>query len=270
MVTANDIVQAGQDLVLTYGPKVVGAVVVLIIGLVLIGVVKRTMRRRMKRSKREPSLQHFLISLVGASLTVILLVSVAGMLGIATTSFIAVLGAAGLAIGLALQGSLANFAGGVLILMLKPFKVGEYIESQGYSGTVEKIEIFNTVLKTPDNQVLVLPNGQVSNNPIRNYTREKKRRVDITFGVGYGDNLQKARDIILTMAEKHPKIHKDPEPFCRVGELADSSVNFTVRLWTDTKDYWDVKFDMIESVKSAFDKKRISIPYPQMDVHMHK
>ena len=199
-----------------------------------------------------------------------LLISVVSMLGVATTSFIAVLGAAGLAIGLALQGSLANFAGGVLIALFKPFVAGDVIDAQGFLGKVEKIEIFNTIIKTPDNQKVILPNGPLSNGPITNVTAEPIRRVDMVFGIGYDDDIKKAQGILLEIARNNTKVLKDPAPQVRVGELADSSVNFKVRPWCKTEDYWDVYFDITEEVKKRFDSEGVSIPYPQTDVHLHQ
>ncbi len=163
-----------------------------------------------------------------------------------------------------------DFAGGVLIIIFKPFKIGDVIEAQGYIGGVESIQIFNTILKTPDNKAIIIPNGPLSNGSITNYSTEETRRVDWTFGIGYDDDLKKAQTLLLKIVNSHAKILKDPETFVRVGELADSSVNFTVRAWVNAVDYWDVHFDIIESVKMEFDKNKISIPYPQTDVHLHQ
>jgi small conductance mechanosensitive channel len=192
------------------------------------------------------------------------------MVGIATTSFVAILGAAGLAIGLALQGSLANFAGGVLILLFKPFKVGDYIEAQGYSGTVNEIQIFNTILKSLDNKTIIIPNGNLSNDCITNYSTEPLRRVDFVFGIGYEDDIKKAKEVLLTIIKSDSRVLKEPEPFVSIGELGDSSVNFTVRVWCNKEAYWDVYFDMFEKVKLEFDKQGISIPFPQRDVHLYQ
>ena len=192
------------------------------------------------------------------------------MVGIETTSFVAILGAAGLAVGLALQGSLANFAGGVLILMFKPFKVGDLIEAQGFIATVKEIQIFNTILKTADNRIVIIPNGSLSNGSMVNINQESTRRVDFVFGIGYEDDIDKAKSILNTLADNDSRVLKDPAKVIVLSELADSSVNFTVRLWAKTEDYWGVYFDMQEAVKKSFDQQGISIPYPQQDVHMHQ
>lgn len=258
------------DFFYTHGPKILYALVTLVIGWWLIRILRKFVERRMEKRRVDVSLRHFLSGLISISLKILLLVTVASMIGIATTSFIAILGAAGLAIGLALQGSLANFAGGALILLFKPFRVGDYISAQGFEGTVKKIEIFNTIVHTIDNKVIILPNGSLSNNPITNYSKEKTRRVDITFGISYDDDVSKAIKIIMNIVKKDKRILKDPEPFVRMGELADSSINIKTRVWCKTEDYWDIYFDVLELVKNSFDKGKISIPYPQMDVHMKK
>ena len=270
MITLEELAELGKNLLLTYGPKLLLAIITLIVGLRLIKWVVKLATRGLSHKKVDASLRHFLEALIRISLKVLLFVSVISMLGVATTSFVAIIGAAGLAIGLALQGSLANFAGGVLILFFKPFKVGDYIESNGYAGTVKKIMIFNTVLNTIDNATIILPNGVVSNNPLKNYSAEKLRRVDITFGIAYEDDFFKAQKILRKIIDKHAKILKDPEPFVRLSELGDSSVNIATRNWVKKEDYWDVYFDLMETVKKEFDKNKISIPYPQMDVHVKK
>jgi len=273
--TSNAIVQmeklmdTGYSLALSYGPKLVLAILTLIIGLWIINsLVKRANKHF--TSKADPTLGSFISSLVSVILKGVLLIAVASMIGIETTSFIAVLGAAGLAIGLALQGSLANFAGGVLILMFKPFKVGDLIDTQGQIGTVKEIQIFNTILKTADNRIVIIPNGGLSNSSLININQESTRRVDLVFGIGYDDDIDKAKSVLERLASAHDKVLKDPAPMIVLGELADSSVNFTVRLWVNTPDYWTVYFDMHEAVKKSFDENSISIPYPQQDVHMHQ
>jgi len=200
---------------------------------------------------------------------VALIISIAGMVGIEMTSFVAILGAAGLAVGLAMQGTLQNFAGGVMILLFKPYKVGDFIDAAGHMGTVKEIQIFNTILNTPDNKIIIIPNGTLANSSMTNFSTMETRRVDFSFGIGYGDDFEKAKAIIQDIISKDERIHKDPKPFARVGELADSSVNITTRVWVNA-DYWDVHFDMIENVKKRFDAEGISIPYPQMDVHLDK
>ncbi|MEP2024400.1 mechanosensitive ion channel domain-containing protein, partial [Reichenbachiella sp.] len=186
------------------------------------------------------------------------------------TSLVAILGAAGLAIGMALSGTLQNFAGGVMILLFKPFKVGDVLEAQGYLGSVHAIHIFNTIIKTGDNKTIIIPNGNLSNSSMTNYTTESKRRVDWTFGIGYGDDVDKARSVIKRLADEDDRIHKEPEIFIAVSALADSSVNFAVRAWVDTANYWPVHFDMNEKIYKTFAKEGLNIPFPQMDVHVHK
>lgn len=256
-----------KEILLEHGPKALLALAVLVIGLWLIGALGRTMARLMRKRDVDPSLIPFLRGLSTALLKVMLVISVVQMVGVQTTSFIAVLGAAGLAVGMALSGTLQNFAGGVMILVFKPFKVGDFIEAQGHSGTVHAIQIFNTILKTPDNKTVVLPNAPVSTGAMVNYSTEQRRRVDLSFGIGYGDDIDQARGVIEKLIASDDRIHAEPAPLIVVGELADSSVNLTVRVWTDSGDYWGVHFAMLEQVKKRFDAEGISIPFPQMDVH---
>lgn len=267
MSTTELAIQRGKELILVYGPKVIGAVVVLIVGLWVIRVLVGTMARIMKKREVDPSLIPFVRGMVGAVLKVGLIISVIQMIGVETTSFIAVLGAAGLAIGMALSGTLQNFAGGVMLLLFKPYKVGDFIEAQGHTGTVHSIQIFNTVLKTPDNKTVILPNSPVSTGAIVNFSTEAQRRVDMSFGISYDDDIDTAKKTLRELLQKDDRILKDPEPLIVVGELADSSVNITVRVWAKSEDYWDVFFDMHERVKKLFDAKGISIPFPQMRVH---
>jgi small conductance mechanosensitive channel len=192
------------------------------------------------------------------------------MIGVKTTSFVAVLGAAGLALGFALQGSLSNFAGGVMILLFKPFKVGDIIEAQGHRGKVDEIRIFNTIIKTLDNKTIIIPNGEVSGNSIINYTAEPTRRVDMTFGIGYDDDIGKVKSVLKRVIDSDERILEDPAPMIVVSEHGGSSVNFAVRPWVKTEDYWGVYFDMHEKVKLAFDEEGISIPYPQRDIHLYR
>ncbi len=258
-----------MDLAVEYGPKLLLAILVLLIGLWMIRLVLKGMNRAMERSKLEISLRKFLSGLFGIILKVLLLISVASMIGIATTSFVAIIGAAGLAVGLALQGGLANFAGGVIILIFKPFKVGDFIDAQGYMGTVHEITIFTTVLKTPDNKTVIIPNGALSNGSMVNFSTEPKRRVDMVFGIGYGDSIEKAKTVLKKIADSEPRVHKEPAPQIVVGELGDNSVNFNLRVWCDSADYWGIFFDTHEKVKLAFDEAGISIPFPQRDVHIY-
>ncbi len=257
-----------QELLIIYLPKVLLAMLFLVVGLWLIRVLVRGLGKAMESHAVEPSLVPFVKSLVGAVLKVLLVISVVQMIGIQTTSFIAVLGAAGLAIGLALSGTLQNFAGGVMLLVLKPFKVGDYIETQGHGGTVRQIQIFHTALTTPDNKTIILPNAPVSTSATVNYSTEAERRVDLQFGIGYGDDIDKARSIMQELIAADERILTDKPAQVVVAELADSAVNFKVRVWVEAADYWGEFFDMQERVKKAFDKNGVSIPFPQMDVHM--
>jgi small conductance mechanosensitive channel len=253
-----------------YLPKVALAVVTLIVGFWIIGTILKGMRKALTSKAMDPSLGKFLSSVVGVLLKLTLLIMVATMVGIQTTSLVALVGAAGLAVGLALQGSLANFAGGVLILMFKPFKVGDYVEAQGYAGVVNEIQIFQTILKTPDNKTIIVPNGSLSNGNITNYSTEPKRRVDFDFGIGYGDDIAKAKEVLLKIANADGRVLQDPAaPFVGVKEHGDSAVTITLRVWAESADYWGVFFDLMETVKVTFDKEGISIPFPQQDVYMH-
>jgi small conductance mechanosensitive channel len=254
--------------VATYAPKLVLAIITLIIGLWVIGALKRVLVRSMEKKEVDSSLRGFLSAMFSVILKVLLIISVISMVGIETTSFIAILGAAGLAVGLALQGSLANFAGGVLILILRPFKVGDYIESMGHAGSVTNIQVFHTEMKTPDNKTIILPNGPVANGDIVNYSTEATRRIDFSFGIGYSDDISKAKEILNKIIAADDRVLKDPAPFVAVGELADSSVNITTRVWCKKELYWDIYFEMFEKVKSEFDANGISIPFPQTDVHL--
>ncbi len=258
------------QLVVVYGSQVLLALAALVVGWWLIKMAVNVIDRALERRDVDATLRRFLHSLTNIGLKTLLVISVASMVGIATTSFIAVLGAAGLAVGLALQGSLANFAGGVLVMMFRPFKVGDYIETCGHAGTVSEIQIFNTILKTPDNKTIIVPNGPVANSSITNYSTESTRRVDMVFGISYNDNIDTAKETLRKLVDADARILREPEPAILLGELAESSVNFTLRLWVDAKDYWGVYFDMHEAVKKAFDEGGISIPFPQQDVHMYQ
>ncbi len=262
--------EQAMELAALYGSKVLLALLTLVVGLWVIRYIVSLIDKALKLSKVEDTLSIFLEKLVGTILKVLLLISVASMVGIETTSFIAIFGAAGLAVGLALQGSLANFAGGVLILLFKPFKVGDFIETQGYSGVVKSIQIFNTVLHTGDRKTIIIPNGPISNGSIVNYSLSPIRRVDMVFGNSYADDLKQAKNILKRLVDEDSRILKDPASLVVLSELADSSVNFTVRAFVNAGDYWNVFFDMQEKVKLTFDAEGISIPYPQRDVHMHQ
>ncbi len=252
-----------------YGTKILLALLTLLIGLWIISYLIRGFIKALTTAKVETTLAMFLAKLAGTVLKILLLISVASMIGIETTSFIAIFGAAGLAVGLALQGSLSNFAGGVLILLFKPYKIGDFIEAQGQAGVVKEIQIFNTILHTGDRKTIIIPNGPMSNGTITNYSLSPIRRVDMEFGIGYGDDLKKAKSILEQLMAADGRILKDPESQVLLSALADNSVNFTIRAFVNSADYWGVYFDMNEKVKLTFDEQGISIPYPQRDVHMH-
>ncbi|MDG5469217.1 mechanosensitive ion channel [Deltaproteobacteria bacterium IMCC39524] len=258
------------NMFVVWGPKLVGAILALLIGLWLANMIAGGLSRRMEKSAVDPSLRPFLTSLVSTLLKILVVVSVLGMVGIQMTSFIAILGAAGLAVGMALSGTLQNFAGGVMILIFKPFKVGDVIEAQGYTGAVNAIQIFNTILKTPDNKTVIIPNGGLSTSSMVNYSTEPTRRVDWTFGIAYGDDIDKAKQVLSELLTSNEKVLQDPAPFIELGELADSSVNFTVRAWVNAADYWAVHFYMLEKVYRGFGEAGLNIPFPQMDVHLDK
>jgi len=256
------------ELLTVWGPKVLLALVLLVVGLIIINRLVRLMRRLLKKRDIDPTLIPFLTGLVNILLKVMLIISVIDIVGIKTTSFVAILGAAGLAIGLALQGSLGNFAGGVLIIIFKPYKVGDYIEGQGEAGTVKSIQIFNTVLTTPDNVTKIIPNGPMSSGNISNYSTQDNRRLDLVYGISYDDDLQKAKNVLTEMAGSDSRIFKDPAPFIAVKELADSSVNLLVRVWCKKEDYWDINFDWQNDVKLRFDKEGLTFPFPQREISM--
>ena len=258
----------GYELGLVYAPKLALALITLLVGLWVIRGIGKVLQVSMEKSKVDPTLIPFLKSLSSWTLKVLLFVSVASMIGIATTSFIAVLGAAGLAIGLALQGSLANFAGGVLIMVFKPYKIGDLIETQGQLGVVKEVQIFNTIILSPQNKQVIIPNGAVSNGPIVNYTEEGVIRVDLSIGIAYDADIVKAKSIIMAVMEKHEKVLSEPAPFVGVSEMADSSVNLAVRPQCKPEFYWDVFFDINEAMKIALDDNNITIPFPQRDVHV--
>lgn len=258
-----------KELAIDYGPRIIGAMVVLVIGLWVIKAIVKAVARGLDKSKVDDSLVPFVKSLIGVLLKLLLGISVLGMLGIEMTSFIAILGAAGLAIGMALSGTLQNFAGGVIILLFKPFKVGDVIDAQGHIGKVSAIQIFNTILKTADNKTIIIPNGGLSTSSMVNFSTEEQRRVDWTFGIAYGDDVDKAKHVIKSLCDADDRILKDPEVFIALSALADSSVNFAVRAWVMAPDYWDVFFAMNEKIYKTFGQENLNIPFPQMDVHVH-
>ena len=259
--------------VISYGKMLIVAILMLAVGFWLIKKVEFALRKLLSTRKIDPTLSPFIISLVNIALKVLLVISAITYVGIPMTSFVAILGAASLAIGMAFSGTLQNFAGGVMILIFRPFKVGDFIEAQGYSGTVKEIQIFNTIITTPDNKTIIIPNGGLSTGSLINYSHMPERRVDFSFGIGYGDDIDKAYAAIKAVIDRNDKIIKDQpgrEPFMKVGNWGDSSVDITVRVWVDSANYWDVYFYMNEFVKKEFDAQGISIPFPQRDVHIIK
>ena len=262
--------QKVYDLLMLYGIKVIAAIAIFIIGRWVAKGFRSLTQRLMEKKNVDPTITGFVGNMTYMALLVFVIIAALGQMGIQTTSFIAILGAAGLAIGLALQGSLSNFASGFLMIIFKPFKVGDYVEIAGVDGSVESIQIFTTTLKTPDNKTVIVPNANVTADNIVNWTMKGTRRVDMVFGIGYDDDIDKAKQIMADVLAKDDRILKDPPTQIAVSELADSSVNFVVRPWVSIENYWGVYFDAMENIKKAFDKAGISIPYPQRDVHMYE
>lgn len=254
--------------IVDFSGRLLLALVVLIVGWVLIKYLLRFLRKAFEVKNMDITLRPFLLSVIKVTLWVLLLISIVSMLGVQVTSFIALLGSAGLAIGLALQGSLSNFAGGVLVLLLKPYKVGDYIEAAGYAGTVVEIQMFYTILATPDNVKVIVPNSNMSNSGTKNYSANPTRRVELAFGVGYDDDIEKVKALLGDIAKNDPLVLDDPAPMIVVAQHDASSVNFFYRVWCNGPDYWTVYFNTMEKVKLAFDENDIGIPYPQMDVHL--
>ena len=257
-----------KDYLVPFGIKLVAAIVVLLLGRWAIKLIKKGLTRIMERRKADPSLSSFLMSLVSVLLTFLLIIAIVGILGVNTSSLVALLASAGLAIGMALSGTLQNFAGGVMIMLFKPFKVGDFISAQGYEGVVNEIQIFNTHVLTPDNKEVILPNGSLSTGAMTNFSKQGTRRVDWSFSIAYGDDYDKAKSLLLRLCDEDGRIQKTPAPFVELGKLNDSSVDITVRVWVDAADYWAVFFSMNEKVYKAFATEGLSIPFPQMDVHM--
>jgi small conductance mechanosensitive channel len=255
-------IDEGIKFVVEYGPKVLGAIAIWIIGSWVIKMLLKGVKKAMNKGDYDESLKKFLTNLISWILKVVLIVVVLGTVGVETTSFAAILAAAGLAIGLALQGSLGNFAGGVLLMIFKPIKIGDLIEAQGELGVVKEIEIFTTKLLTPTNKEVIIPNGALSNGNIVNYSSEGVLRVDLTFGVSYDADIKQTKEVLMKVLSSNPKVLQDPAPSVNVSELADSSVNFAVRPWCTVADYWDVYFATHENVKIALDAAGIEIPYP--------
>jgi small conductance mechanosensitive channel len=266
----NNILPKLQEFATFYGLKIIAAILIFIIGRWLAKMIKNLIVKVMQKGKVDETLISFVGHLTYIALLTIIVIAALNQIGVQTTSFVAIIGAAGLAVGLALQGSLANFAAGVLMIVFRPFKVGDYIEAGGTAGCVSEIQIFNTILTTPDNKVIIVPNAKITGDNIVNYSTKHTRRMDLVFGVGYGDDLQKVKDILNDILQNEPRVLKSPEPMVGVLELADSSVNFAVRPWVKSADYWPLFFDLKEAIKKRFDAEGISIPFPQQDVHLYE
>ncbi len=259
-----------QTIFTAYGLIVLGALATLVLGIWIAKWLAKTSGKLLDKRSVDPTLTKFVTSLLKITLITFVIISAISQVGMETTSFIAIIGAAGLAIGFALQGSLSNFASGVMLIIFKPIKLGDYIEGGGASGTVETIGIFVTTLVTPDNKVIIIPNSSLTGSNIVNYSAKDTRRVDMVFGIGYGDDIDKAKNVIKSVIDNDSRILEDPAPKIVVSELADSSVNFNVRPWVNRGDYWGVYFDVTEQIKKKFDEQNISIPFPQRDIHMYQ
>ena len=247
-----------------------GFQVVIIVGFKLAKIVSNVLEKSMDKAKMDEGLRSFLKSIIKYLIKIIVLITAASVMEIPMTTFIALLSAAGLAVGLALKDSLSNFAAGVMILVSKPFLVGDFIETQGYMGTVKQIQLLYTIMNTPDNRRVMIPNSEVAGSKLINFTAEETRRVDMTFGVSYSDDIYKVKEILTRLVDNHPLTLKDPEPIIKVMSHGDSSVNFVVRVWCERANYWTIFFDFQEQVKVEFDKENISIPFPQRDVHLYQ
>ena len=254
----------------TLGKNIVIALLIFYVGRFAISIVVRGLRKLMQKQGVDKTLETFICNLVRVALLVVVIIAAIGAIGIETTSFIAIFGAAGLAVGLALQGSLSNFAAGVLIVLFRPYRVGNFVEAAGISGTIEQVQILTTILTTPDNKQIIVPNSQIMDSIITNYSAKETRRVDMIVGVSYSDDLDKVRKTLEELVAADDRILADPACKIAVSELADSSVNFVLRPWVNAADYWNVKFELTEAIKKRFDKEGISIPFPQQDVHLHK
>ncbi len=252
------------------GFRILGVILLWFVGNFVIKKLLAILDKALEKGKLDETLKPFVRSLANIGLKIFLVIGVIELCGLDATSLVAVLGAGSVAVGLAFQGALSNLAGGILLVFLKPYKIGDFVEINGYTGTVQAIEILATKINTIDNKLVIIPNGVAANTSVTNFTANDLRRVDFTFGVGYESDLKLVKETITSVANAHDKVLKDPAPFVRLGEQADSSLNYTVRLWVKKEDYWDVHFDIIEQITDAFNEKGISIPYPQLDVHQIK
>jgi len=259
-----------SDYVIPWAMNIGMAIAIFIIGRMVAGIVVNVVRKLLEKAGTDDMLTNFVCSIAKAVLMLFIVIAALNQLGVDTTSFIALIGAAGLAVGLSLQSTLQNFAAGVMLILFKPFKLGDFIEAGGSAGVVEKITIFNTIMKTGDNREIIVPNGDIYGGTITNNSARDTRRIDMVFGIGYDDDIKKAKDLLNEILAADDRILKDPAPLVAVAELADSSVNFNVRPWVKSADYWKVLYDVTEKVKLTFDENKISIPYPQMDIHMDK
>ncbi|HAE14382.1 MAG: mechanosensitive ion channel [Chitinophagales bacterium] len=265
-----DWIEQAKEMLISYAPLVAGAILTLVIGFILAGIISRMARKAMEKRDFDASLTPFITSLINITIKILVLLSAASMFGFEVTSFVAILGALAFAIGMALQGNLSHMAAGIMILFFRPFRVGDFIVTQGYSGTVKEIQIFNTILTTLDNRVIIIPNGAITSGPLENLTANPERKVPMTFGISYRGDIDKARSVIQQVADGCEHILHDQPVDIFIESLGSSSVNFTVRPWCKSEHYWDVFFYMHEQVKKAFDANSISIPFPQMDVHVQQ
>ncbi len=262
-----ELIDKGIDLGIEAGKSIIVAVIIYFVGKAVISLINRMLGSMMERRKVDPTIRTFMMSLVNILLLTLLVISVVSALGVNTTSFAALLASAGVAVGMALSGNLQNLAGGIVILLFRPFKVGDYIEAQGSGGTVSEIQIFHTILTTPDNKKLFLPNGALSSGNITNFSREALRRVELTVSIEYGEDVDKVRGVLLELLAADDRIQKEPAPLVALGALADSSVNLTVRVWVNSADYWNVFFQTNEAIYKEFNRRGINFPFPQLTVH---
>jgi small conductance mechanosensitive channel len=263
-------IDMGINFAMTYGLKIIGALLIFVIGVWIAKWIQKLLVAVMKKKKVDDTLQTFLENLVYILLMIVIVLAALSALGVETTSFIAILGAAGLAIGLALQGTLGNVGSGVILISFRPFKAGDFVTAGGETGTIGSITLFATTLLTPDNKVITIPNSTIAGGNITNFSAKETRRLSLVFSIGYGDDLKLAKSVLQEIITSDPRVLSDPAPFVGVLELGESSVNFAFRPWVKSEDYWDVHFDMQEKVKLTFDEKGISIPFPQMDIHFNK
>jgi len=256
------------DMCISVGGKLLAAILVLVVGSILIKCLVKALRKSKMSKRADPTVHNFLISMIRIGLYVLLIVTLIAIMGVPMASIVAVIASAGVAVGLALQGSLSNLAGGIMLLIFRPFKLGDFIDASGFSGTVMDIGIFYTTLKTGDNKAITIPNGSLMNDSVINYSVHETRRVDLTFGVAYGTDVEKVKALLLEEAGKHDKALKDPAPFCRLSKQNESSLDFVLRVWVNSGDYWQVNFDLLERINARFEAEGIKIPFNQVDVNI--